>query len=170
MDKNIAALLDTSAYTIKVMFKLDKQSRPTQYLYVCNIPDVKVGDWVVVDAPDYDDYVGSMPLRNGGSIEGMMDLELATVFTGMPKTVVVTAVHSEVEIEPDAPTKYKWVVAKVDTAAYIATMQRNAQVTSLVADAYKKATRRSFSERILQDMDTDKRQALLGMLDAPKAV
>lgn len=168
MEKNIAALLDTSAYTVTVMFKQATNTPPKECTYICNIPGVKPGDWVVVDAPDGDDY---MKAYGGG--RQMVDIEdaidtAAVVFMGMPKTVIVTQVDTEVTIEPNSPTTFKWVVARVDLTAYKKTMQRNSQVTTLVADAYKKSMRKSFAERILGDLETAAQLRLSNLLNAPK--
>lgn len=162
MDKNIAALLDASAFTIKVMFKENASVKPKEYIYICNIPDVKVGDWVIVDAPDYDGYVGSNTTMN--SIDDVINGKIS-VFSGVPKTVIVTQVDSEVAIEADSASRYKWVVARLDTTLYAATLQRNAEITKLVSDAYKVAMRKSFAERILGDLADESKTRLLGLLN-----
>lgn len=166
MDKNIAALLDTSAYTIKVLFKeAAKGSAATKYTYVCNIPGVKVGDWVIIDGPDYNNYT-----QDYNNLAAMQSIDDAInggklIFTGVPKVVLVVEVDAEVDIEPNGDIKLKWVVAKLDTASYVETMRRNSQIGGLVADAYKKSMRRSFADRILADLEGDNKTALLSLLN-----
>jgi hypothetical protein len=174
MEKNIAAFLDSTAYTISVSFTSVQPSGAKgkkKYTYICNLPGVKVGDWVVVDAPDFDGDA-QIPLRAGEM--RMEDLDSIfsgepTVLKGMPKLVLVTGVDKDVAIEPNAPTTYGWVISKLDMTAYQETLRRNNQVTGLVADAYKASMRKSFAERILGDMAEGDKSKLLSLL-APKTI
>ena len=148
MDKNIAAFLDTTAYTVSVVFPKESGSANKSYTYICNIPGVEVGDWVIVDAPNFD---------------GTAAYKTATL-NGIPKLVLVTGVDDAVCIEPDATHQYGWVVSVLDTTEYAATTKRNSQITDLVADAYKAAMRKSFAERILGDMPEVSKTTLLALL------
>lgn len=165
MDKNIAAFLDPTAFTISVMFKASESKAAREYTYLCNLPGVKAGDWVVVDAPDFD---GAGPYADSSRMT-MVDIEQVIgngtlAFSGVPKVVIVTKVDDTVNIEPNAPKQYKWVVAKLELAAYYATLKRNAKITETVSESYRKSMRRSFSERVLADMDESSRIALLELI------
>lgn len=162
MDKNIAAFLDKSAYTVNVAFTQSGPNTPKgrkKYTYICNIPDVKVGDWIVVDAPDFDgDNQSAMPDINS-------TVDSFTLIKGIPKMVLVTSVDQDVSIEPNSATTYGWVISKLDMTAYRETLQRNSQITSLVADAYKASMRRSFADQILGCMEDDGKTKLLALLN-----
>ena len=163
MDKNIAAFLDTTAYTVHVVFSTSKA--PKAYTYICNIPGVKAGDWVVVDAPDYD---ASIQAREAGIPHEWTVPKapnaMSTVLRGIPKLVLVVGVDPDVSIAPDSDKEYGWVIATLDMTAYRETLARNSQINGLVADAYKAAMRKSFAERILGDMSTDNKDKLLSLL------
>lgn len=168
MDKNIAAFLDTTAYTISVVFspKLGVRS----YTYICNIPNVKPGDWVVVDAPDFEES-DSLAFKGPPSKKPAMQpdellafMNAPATFRGVPKLVLVARVDDNVAIEPDSDKEYGWVVSALDMTAYRETVARNKQINGLVADAYKAAMRKSFAERILGDMPEDSKATLLALL------
>lgn len=162
MDKNIAALLDTKAYTVGIRFTNKSGNKSATYTYVCNIAGVKVGDWIVVDAPDFDQ------VRNVLEEITMDEEALASngswCLKGIPVCVQVTRVDADVAIEADAAKAFGWVIAVVDFTAYQATLARNSQISGLVAEAYKKAMRKSFAERILGDLGTDKQSELMQLL------
>lgn len=161
MDKNIAALLDTKAYTVGIRFRNNSGKLSATYTYVCNIADVKVGDWIIVDAPDFDNVrnvIGEIMDEEAMASNGSWCLK------GIPVCVQVSRVDADVAIEADAPKAFGWVIAKVDFTEYQATLARNSQITGLVADAYKKAMRKSFAERILGDLGSDKQSELMQLL------
>jgi hypothetical protein len=164
MDKNIAAFLDKNAYTVSVSFKAG--AGPKKYTYVCNIPGVKVGDWVVVDAPDFDNQAaqlrqGYTPMQN---IEDYMS-EQPMQMAGIPQLVLVVGVDSDVNIQPNSDIAHGWVVSTLDLTSYRETLQRNSQINSLVADAYKASMRRSFADQILGCMEADGKDKLLALLN-----
>ena len=163
MDRNIAAFLDTAAYTIRVVFT--QKTGTKTYVYVCNIPNVKPGDWVVVDAPDFTENVLIAPAYKAVTPQELIQFMNAPImFKGMPKLVLVVGVDADVALEPDSDKEYGWVVANVDMTAYHKTVERNSQISGLVADAYKLAMRKSFAERILGDMSTGSKDKLLALL------
>lgn len=161
MDKNIAAFLDTTAYTVHVVFN----KTPKTYTYICNIPSVRVGDWIIVDAPDFEDREAT---RNTGiPYEFMMPVApnaKPSVLRGIPKLVRVVQVDPDVAIAPDSDKEYGWVVAILDTTVYGETLARNNQINGLVAEAYKAAMRKSFSERILREISAESHDKLLTLL------
>ena len=159
MDKNIAAFLDKNAYTVSVAFTPAHTKSRKKYTYVCNIPDVQVGDWVVVDAPDFEgDNQLVMPEIN-------VNVDSFMVIKGIPKMVLVTAVDKDVSIEPNSDIAHGWVISKLDMTAYRETIKRNSQITTLVADAYKVSMRRSFADQILGCMEADGKDKLLALLN-----
>ena len=174
MEKNIAAFLDSTAYTISVSFNSVQPSgakSKKRYTYICNIPDVKVGNWVVVDAPEFTGDA-HIPLREGEMRMEYLDSILScepAMLRGVPKLVLVTGVDKDVAIEPNSTTTYGWVISKLDMTAYQETLRRNNQVNSLVSDAYKASMRKSFAERILGDMAEDDRTKLISLL-SPKTI
>lgn len=130
MDKNIAAILRKETKTIGVVFEPDVK----QYTYVTDL-DVKVGDYVVVDARE----------------------EL--------KVCKVARVDSDLEIEPNSNTKFKWVVDVVDMAQHEANASKNKELEQTLAKAYRSNTRRAFADSILANLTEDERaktSALLG--------
>ena len=106
-EKNVAALLDESAFTIQVQFKLAQHENT--YTYVCNDPSVKVFDNVVVGTGPND----------------------------TPKVATVVAVSKTVDIPPNSDIEFKWVMFVLNFDQYRALMARNAQVQAAVANAYK---------------------------------
>lgn len=167
MDKNIAAFLDNNAYTVTVVFKAGNSgSVPKKYVYVCNIPCVKVGDWIVVDAPDFENQVaqlrnGLMPTQNIDDYMNTQPMQMA----GIPKLVLVVGVDKDVNIQPNSDIAYGWVVSTLDLTSYRETLQRNSQITTLVADAYKASMRRSFADHILGCLEADGKDKLLALLN-----
>lgn len=161
MDKNIAALLDTKAYTVGIRFTNKSGNKSATYTYVCNIAGVKVGDWIVVDAPDFDNVRNVLEEITG---EDEQYTNKAFMLKGIPVCVQVSRVDPDVAIEADAPKAFGWVIAVVDFTDYQATLARNSQISGLVAEAYKKAMRKSFAERVLGDLGTDKQSELMQLL------
>jgi len=184
IDKNIAALLDESAYTVHVLYP-DNQtgtgaSRGKVYTFVSNIyPKLIVGDTAIVGG------LSSYPpvrLHTKGTIkrEPRTVSEAETDFIdevfGAPAAVstehptfacvLVVGVNEDVVIEPDSQQKFRWIVGKVDTAAYDELMKRNAAIEEQVADAYKHNMRRSFKQQILGGLPSDEQQRLLALLTA----
>lgn len=166
MDKNLAAFLDPAAYTIAVNFqKTDGSFAGKDYHYVTNIPNLKVGDWVVVNT-----NVGgsTIPLNVPVDMQDVEDvLKLPAdylVLYGMLNVVRVTEVHTEVAIQPASDKEYRWVIAKVELEQFVATAQRNKQITALATAAYTRNLRRSFADRIMGDMSLEDRAQLQNLL------
>jgi len=179
MDKNIAALLDTSAVTIRVNYL---PSSSTDYTYICNIAGVEVGDYVVVpvafkaaqpmprpwvpkqDSPTYRPVSSASMERSKDLMEAVQPASAAPTLETTFKVVLVVGVDKSVELEPNDDICYKWVVSKLDLTDYAATMQRNSQILAACAAAYKRNMRKSFAERILGDMDSEDRDQLLKLI------
>jgi hypothetical protein len=171
MDKNIAAFLDTKAYTLAVTFQPSNDApyhkgAQKEYTYVTNIPGIKVGDWVVVptsvgtqsimlptDLVDIDDVLGSVATINH-----------IHVHRGKLEVVRVSHVDATVDLAPNDTKAYGWVVSKIDLLAYSQLMDRNSQITAATTAAYRKSMQRSFAERILGDMDQADKDGLMKLL------
>lgn len=169
MDKNLAAFLDPTAYTVEVEYFSSKNSAEVRhYLFVTNIPGIKKGDLVIVNSRV---STRATPIRRevDSSIQHMDDIlipdvEEVTRFFGSMDVVKVVDVHASVDIEPNDPKTYSWVVQKVDMAAWTATQERNARLVSLTQEAYKRNLRKSYAERILGDLSDEERSKLQALL------
>ena len=173
MDKNIAALLDTNAVTIQVTYQF---SQSGDYTYICNIPGVQVGDYVVVPTTqkaEYNqvptarkpNYRGTKAPTVDSFMETINDPEDAMLtMTDRLSIAVVSSVDKSVEIEPDDSIAYKWVIAKLDLQGYADTLARNKKILTACASAYKKNIRKSFAERILGEMEGEEKDSLLKLL------
>lgn len=95
MDRNLAAFLREDAYTIKVKFQKDSQDQyhDNEYTYVTNIPGIQFGDFVVV------------PYKSKNS--NAVRLSVA----------IVSEVHNDVDIEPNADIQYSGVTSRIDMQA-----------------------------------------------------
>lgn len=152
MEKNIAAFLDDSAYSVHVQFG----GMGHEYTYVTNIKGLEVGDVVVVPV------IGQTrtarlkfdPINDTKEGVDKYDAKVATVLR----------VDPEVNLPTDSDLEYKWVVAKIDFDPWLRTMERNNQIVDAVTDAYKRNLRRSFSERILGEMQDGPKNQLLALL------
>ena len=146
MDKNIAALMRHDARTVHVVFRSNSESNcgwgTKRYTYVSHL-ELQPGDQVIV------------PMGYGTK-----ELEQNSVTT----IAWVKAVDDTVKIEPNSDITYKWVISKIDMSAHEANMQRNMDIEAMVADAYRESLRASFSTRVLESMDADKRAAVTKLL------
>ena len=121
MDKNIAAILREDTKTVKVTFSDNFDGvRSRPYTYVSSIA-LEVGDTVIVASGSESNY------------------KMATVYS----------VDDDLEIEPNSTTKYKWIVAKVDFAAYERNMARNAEIEKLLAQTYRANARQAYAQQFL---------------------
>lgn len=152
MEKNIAAFLDDSAYSVHVQIGGMGQ----EYTYVTNIVGLEVGDAVVVPV------IGQTRAARL-KFDSMNDTKEA-VDKYDAKVATVSRVDPEVNVPTDSDMEYKWVIAKIDFNPWLATMERNNQIVDAVTDAYKRNLRRSFSERILGEMQDGPKNQLLALL------
>lgn len=152
MEKNIAAFLDDSAYSVHVQFG----GTGHEYTYVTNIVGLEVGDAVVVPV------IGQTRAARlkFDSINGTK--EVADKYDA--KVATVLRVDPEVNLPTDSDMEYKWVIAKIDFDPWLRTMERNNQIVDAVTDTYKRNLRRSFSERILGEMQDGPKNQLLALL------
>lgn len=165
MDKNIVAFLRDDVTTIGVRFFSDNQRYDPntkkmtilgeehwaecsaidgsilgskEYTYVTQIPDIKVGDYVVV------------------------------IVSEIPKVVKVTRVDTELNIAPNDPTIYKWVVDKVDVESYVAEKKKNKELRDLLAVSYRTNMRQQFRNAILGGMDDNSVKRITNILEGKK--
>lgn len=152
MEKNIAAFLDDSAYSVHV--KIGGTGH--EYTYVTNIVGLEVGDAVVVPVIGQTRAARLKFDSINDTKEGVDKYD--------SKVATVSRVDPEVNVPTDSDLEYRWVIAKVDFNPWLATMERNNQIVDAVTDAYKRNLRRSFSERILGEMQDGPKNQLLALL------
>lgn len=165
-EKNIAALLDSKAYTIHVQYQHGTESENT-YTYVCNLPELSTGDFVVVPTKvKTANYKPGDYMKGNGEMLPEMRKYAASLLSGKRLSIAkVISIDPNVDIEPNDDIDYAWVVSRVDLTSYAALMERNKQVTDAVQEAYKQSLRKSFAERILGDMPSSDRDNLLRLLN-----
>jgi len=146
MDKNIAAMLDQSAYTINVRYQHD-ESDGKPLTYVTNIQGIQAGDIVLVPTANRQPKAWLE-----GAMAGLHPLR-ATV-------AVVVSVDEDVMIEPNSDIKYHWVASKLDLTTYRQLMDRNAQVEQVIGASYKANVRRAFANEMLNCLPAEARMSI----------
>lgn len=141
MDKNILALLDSKAFTVRVQYQLGT----AEYSFVCNLP-VKVGDYVIVPTAVRDNS--------------------ATKFDGADRITVakVMAVDTVVNIQPDSDIEYKWVIGVVDFTAYNATQERNKKIMTRLIEVNTQHVREQARDMVLNNLSMTERGEILALL------
>lgn len=124
MDKNIAAILREDTKTVSVQFNNENGTVSRNYTYVTHF-DLKVGDFVIVPAGSHD----------------------------MWKIAEVLEVHEELNIEPNADIKYKWVVDVIDIQAHRENQLRNNEIEKMLAHTYRMNARQAYAQQFLQNAD-----------------
>ena len=125
MDKNIAAILREDAKTISVQFLNDEgMNVGNSYTYITHI-EVEVGNFVVVPS---------------GSYECL-------------KICQVDEVHDDLNIEPNADIKYKWVADVIDLNAYQENQRRNKEIEGMLAASYRVNARAAYANQFLANAD-----------------
>lgn len=156
MDKNIAALLNEEAFTIKVRFvdpsftQEDQQRKPAslnlgmtsadamlqgrlsqrEYTYVATDRFIVVGDFVVVPTRD------------------------------LFHVAYVSSVDEDLDIEPNETVEYKWVVSKLDLEDYKSRMEKVRDIKKTLSVAYKQNTRKQFASLLISSLDEETRVRL----------
>ena len=148
-DKNLAAYLDDSAFTVKLNFQSTNSIK--EYCYVSNDASLKVGDIVVVPVN-----------RNNNNTNAFIT---ATWGVGTELVIAtVVAIDKELDIPADADFEIRWIAAKISLLPAADLLMRNAMMTSLVAKAYRKNIRSSFAANILDRLDGDDASSLKKLL------
>lgn len=117
---NAHALLIDNAYSVQLKFYKDSGANNGRvYDYLCDIPNVKVGDDVVVMAPDFETGTGRIP-----------------------KTCRIVSVDTEITVDLMADFEYKWVVSVIDYTSHEA-RQASAEALGKQLTAVKRRKMRS---------------------------
>lgn len=90
-------------------------------------------------------YVSIFPVKVGDHV--VVDT------AGELKLVPVTRVDEFLDIPPQSSTKFKYVVAKVDMDAYTQLLEQNQAIEKEMNKQYSKSMRRSYRERVLENLD-----------------
>jgi hypothetical protein len=173
-EKNIAALLDSKAYTIHVQYQHDAATA-SNYTYICNLPELSTGDFVVVPtrirnvaiksekySDDYGDAAGNARISAQLQVDSV---NFKSMLAGQRLSIArVQLIDTHVDIAPDDAIEYSWVIAKVDLAAYSALLNRNKQITDAVQGAYQRNIRKSFAERVLGELAPEDKDNLIKLL------
>lgn len=165
MDKNIVAFIRDDVRTVDVRFICDnfaqksnefKNSTPTllseetsmllpnldltikTYTYLTDLTDLNPGDFAVVLAQ------------------------------GVPKVVYISAVHDEVEIEPNSDVEYKWIVSKVDLAHFEKLSQQNLAIKETLTKAHRSHVKKSFAQILLASCEEGDRLKIESILKGDK--
>lgn len=189
-EKNIAAFLDDQAYTIRVGFQFTDKGQnayaPNKvvggktiddieqagYTYVTNIKGIKPGDFVVVPTQPQAGYQERKVVPLSLTLESVSadsnsneDITESTcIFTDRLRLARVLSVDTDVTIEPNSNTQFKWVVSTIDLVPYAQLMVRNDKLASTIQSAYKKSLRRSFADRVLAELDDSGQNELRKLL------
>ena len=143
-EKNLAAFLRDDTFTIGIRYIQDNRNVVNNsipftllgadttfdlsnkvYTYICDIPNTKEGDLVVVYA------------------------------VGIPKTAIVVRVDETVLIQPNDPVEYKWVVSRINMDDYMENLKKNNEVLQIVSNNYRKNVKASLREMIYNSMDEE---------------
>ena len=149
-EKNIAAMLDSMAFTLGVVYQHGNEDNV--YTYVCNLPEISTGDFVVVPtkvrpnekyATMSDDDSDE---TRGYRVTARLRADAARMLAPLKGTRLsiarVVRIDESVDIAPDDAIEYSWVISKVDLGKYNSLLERNKQITDAVQDAYKRNLRR----------------------------
>lgn len=124
MDKNIAAILREDAKTIAVQFSNENGTVSGSYTYVTHL-DVKAGDYVIVPA-------GNQNFWKIGEVLGVDD---------------------DLNIEPNADVKYKWIIGVIDVEAWRENQARNREIEKMLAASYRVNARQAYAQQFLSNAD-----------------
>lgn len=139
-EKNIAAFLRDDVGSVSVQFwrngNYSDNREPEmlggkEYTYLHTIPDLKLGDHLIV------------------------------MVSGVPKVVCVVRLHDGLEIQPNDNTEYKYVVCRLDYGPYQTLMKQNEAVMGQMTKAYQGHVRNQFREQILGYLPPEKRNEML---------
>lgn len=178
IDKNIAALLNEKARTIRVQFQHSLGDAQPTYTYVTDLP--------IATQLANGDEAGAAPVWSAGLCIGSKVLVPTTIRTGSKYDVeasnshmlleagirmsvaVVVGIDDCVAIQPEDSVAYSWVICEIDVSNYFATKQRNKELTDLVQEAYAKNLRKSFAQQILGGLNDDAKNRVKMLLSGGK--
>jgi hypothetical protein len=159
MDKNIAALMREDTKTVHVVFNNYDEKIPKDLPLSPNKAHLQMrapgdGDRQLTYVTDLD--------------VAPQDLVVA-VCNGRFRVGTVYAVDDDCKITPDSEIEYLWLIAKVDMGPYNENMAKNAKLSEVLQEAYRKNLRRSFASQILGGIeDSESRDTLLALIGPSK--
>jgi len=130
--RNIFAVMSDAAYSVQVRFLSEETpnaQRGKVYDYVTTIPGIKVGDYAIVQAPDF------------AAVQGQ-ELKI-------PKTVLVVSVDKEVTFNPMDTKAYGWIVGVVDYTLYNEIQAAVEQAANDLRKAQRSKMREQFKQQFL---------------------
>lgn len=160
MEKNIAAFVRDDAKTVAVRFfkEIDwarlkrEQGGNLAFEAVLDDPTFLTNEF---SNKTYT-YVTDLDLERGNWVVVMA--------MGQLKVAIVEEVHEGVAIEPNAGTKYKWVVSKIDTSNFEANEVKNSEIEETIHSAYKQTVKKQFQTMILSGLDAPAKKKLKSLL------
>ena len=158
MEKNIAAMMREDVRLISVMFE-QKQALMDNEFQGYQPPSMGRG---IASAKAYD-YLTNLDVKVGDTV--VVVVAQTKLVTGY-----VVAVGELGDIPADKPSKFKWVVQKVDLTAYTANEELNANIEQTVAEAYRTNLRRSFAQQILGSCNEETQAKLQHLLTEAKTI
>lgn len=125
MDRNIAALLREDTTTVEAQFYQSHNNTYGGKVYkYVTHLDFQAGDLAVVLVND--EY----------------------------KVVYISAVHKELEVEPNSSITYKWIVSKVDFTGYSDNLLRNRQIEDEISKGFRTSARAQYRAMVAKDNPT----------------
>lgn len=167
MDKNIAALLREDTRTVHVSYDL--------FLWNFNNTEQAEGQQKTINQS-----AGAKRMQGGFQELSTKLYTYVTHINVMPgDTVIVEAngrvclahviqVDDEVNIEPNSDITFKWVIDKVDIAAFESNRARNREIERAVGDAYRNNLRRNFAQTIMAGVEDSQRAVLTQLIQGAK--
>lgn len=142
MDKNAAAFIRNDVRTLLVAF-IDSEKGSTEeytpevirqralpykkYTYLTIDQNIQAGDWALV------------------SVRGII------------KAVYVVSVSDELNIEPNAPVTYNFIIGRVDLTQYQSLVEQNAKISDMLRTSYQASLREGFRQTLLNGLPEDQR-------------
>jgi hypothetical protein len=83
---------------------------------------------------------------------------------GERKVVYVVGVDSELDIEPNSKTRYKWVIDKIDIKAHVLNEERNLEIEKTLGKANRENTRQQLHKLLLSGVDEEQRETLTKLI------
>lgn len=183
MDLNIAAFLDTAAYTVDAQFT----GGGKLYTYVTNIQGLKRGDFCVVHVgklevqhlANEDNTNTACDLANGdvrSHYREKYEMDESLIPSALPygigsfKIVQIVKVSKTVDIVPNDKFQYNWIAMKLDFSEFFALTRRNDEIEKMVSTSYQRNLRRNFADRVLDEMPVEERDAMLRLINPQRVV
>ena len=132
---NAYAILQDNVFTVQVkFFGASGQINGKVYTYLCDIPDIKVGDHVVV----------------------VVD----TIDCPSPKVVQVVSVDKEIEADLLGDIEYKWIVQRVDYTSYDRKVQEAAEMEVKINKLKRDSARAQLKAALVSALGLENEEAL----------